>query len=99
METNLIKEGQDTVMNISGRIDAMTSSKLQEDIMNALKTEKNLILDFADVVYVSSAGLRSLLLGHKTAASKGGEMALRNVNKVVMDVLTTVGFGKILSFV
>jgi anti-anti-sigma factor len=97
MQTVVKKNENGAVMYINGRIDTMTSAKLQEEILNIYKNEKSLVLDFIDVTYVSSAGLRALLIGQKTAASKGGVMELQNVSDAVMSVLNSVGFSKILS--
>jgi len=99
MEITVNKEDNIAVMYIKGRVDTITSPKLQEEILNVLKGESKLALDFKDVVYVSSAGLRALLIGQKTAASKGGRMELRHVNETVMMVLKSVGFNKILTIV
>ena len=49
-----------------------------------------------NVPYISSAGLRALLIGQKTAASKGGSMKLTNVSDVVMNIFEMSGFSKIL---
>ena len=46
--------------------------------------------------YISSAGLRALLIGQKTATSKGGSMKVTNVSDVVMNILELSGFAKIL---
>ena len=56
-----------------------------------------LILDFADVNYVSSAGLRVLLSLHKLMMAKGG-MKLINVNEEVCDVFEVTGFDEILTY-
>ena len=58
---------------------------------------KNVILDFEEVEYVSSAGLRALLLGHKTAMSKGGSMVLTHVADMVMEVFQMTGFSNMLN--
>jgi anti-anti-sigma factor len=97
MEITSGKEEQFAVLFISGRVDTITSPQLQSEILQKFQTEKFLILDFAKVQYVSSAGLRALLIGQKTAASKGGSMELRNVSNTVMSVLDSVGFSKILT--
>ncbi|MCL1822989.1 MAG: STAS domain-containing protein [Oscillospiraceae bacterium] len=97
MEITIGNEGQFVVLFISGRIDTITSPQLQAAILKEFQTGKFLMLDFASVQYVSSAGLRALLIGQKTAASKGGAMELRNVSGMVMSVLDSVGFSKILT--
>jgi len=89
-------EGKQITLFIDGRVDTNTSPQLQNEILKAFQNAKTVILDFAKVPYVSSAGLRALLIGQKTAASKGAAFELVNVSDVVMNVLETVGFNKIL---
>ncbi|MDR1674066.1 MAG: STAS domain-containing protein [Oscillospiraceae bacterium] len=91
------KEDKYTVLSVSGRVDTMTSPELQNVILAEFREDKFLILDLSGVEYVSSAGLRALLIGHKTAVSKDGEMILRGVNPGVMSVLDSVGFTAILT--
>lgn len=84
---------------VDGRVDANTSPQLQQAILNALQKDSNIVLDFLNVPYISSAGLRALLIGHKTAASKGGSMKLTNLSDTVSDVLNMSGFASILTIV
>ena len=83
-------------LKVEGRVDTNTSAKLQEAILKALQKSNKIVINCAELEYVSSAGLRSLLLGHKTAASKGGSMTVINVNEAVNQVFTVTGFSKIL---
>jgi len=89
--------GDTTTLAVSGRIDTNTSPKLQEEITKALQASSNLTLDFADVDYISSAGLRALLIGQKTAAAKSGAMEIVHVNETVLSIFNMVGFAKILT--
>ncbi|MDR1247213.1 MAG: STAS domain-containing protein [Clostridiales Family XIII bacterium] len=84
------------VLDIEGRVDANTSAQLQDAIITALQTAKPVTVDFANVQYLSSAGLRALLLGHKQATSKGTTMEISNPSDFVTSVLNAVGFDKIL---
>lgn len=81
---------------VEGRVDTNTSPQLQQAILNAFQKKKDVVVDFLNVPYISSAGLRALLIGQKTAASKGGSMKLTNVSEVVMNILEMSGFSKIL---
>lgn len=81
---------------VEGRVDTNTSPQLQQAILNAFQKNKHVVLDFLNVAYISSAGLRALLIGQKTATSKGGSMKLTNVSNVVMDILKVTGFSNIL---
>lgn len=84
-------------MTIIGRIDANTSEDLQQEILLNFQKTKKLILDFGQVDYISSAGLRALLIGQKTAESKNTGMILCNVSELVLNVLTMTGFSTILT--
>lgn len=84
-------------LKIEGRVDTTTSPQLQNAILQAFQKGSKLILDFTEVEYVSSAGLRALLIGQKTANSKGGSMTLTNVPEAVMQVFQMSGFSGILT--
>lgn len=91
---NIVKtvNGEETVLAVEGRIDAINSRELQDAIIGAFQSARNLVVDFEKVTYIASAGLRALLLGHKTAVSKSGIMKLTHVNEDVMEVLRMTGF-------
>ncbi|MDD7147990.1 MAG: STAS domain-containing protein [Lachnospiraceae bacterium] len=84
-------------LTIEGRIDTTTCAQLQSAILIAFQKTNSLILDFQSVDYISSAGLRALLIGQKTASSKGGSMHLIHVQESVMQVLRMSGFSGILN--
>jgi len=90
-------DGGMVTLSIDGRVDINSSTKLQEAILEVFKTSKHLVLDFSKVVYLSSAGLRALLIGQKTAASKGAKVELQNPTPTVKAVLDSVGFSKVLA--
>ncbi len=91
------QEGTKAILAIEGRIDTNTSPQLQDALLKAFQTAKSVTVDFAAVPYISSAGLRALLIGQKTAASKGLTMELKNVSPAVFSILESVGFSKILT--
>lgn len=95
---NIIETDCETYMRllVEGRVDTNTSPQLQQAILNAFQKKSDVVVDFLNVPYISSAGLRALLIGQKTAASKGGSMKLTNVSDVVMNILEMSGFSKIL---
>ncbi len=82
---------------VEGRIDTNTSPELQRSILQAFQKGNEVIVDLAQVDYVSSAGLRALLIGQKTASSKGGSMKLTNVCEAVMKVFAMTGFAQMLT--
>ena len=94
----ILERSDGSVINliIEGRIDANTSAKLQEAILKAFKENKDLVLDFALVPYLSSAGLRALLIGQKTAMSKQRRFSIINASGVALQVIQSVGFHKVI---
>jgi anti-anti-sigma factor len=89
--------GDETILSVEGRVDATTSNDLQNEIISTFQNTNKVVIDFEKVSYISSAGLRALLLGHKTAASKSGYMKLVKVDDNVMEVLEMTGFRDILT--
>ena len=95
MNLNTIRTGDTITIEIEGRVDTNTSPVLQNEILLSFQ-KLPMVLDFEKTVYISSAGLRALLIGEKTAQSKQGSMVLKHVPEMVMSVLEMSGFAKIL---
>lgn len=85
-----------TVFALSGRLDTTTAPQLQDVLIPEFDASKQVELNFADLAYVSSAGLRVLLMGEKTAKAKGGSMTLVHVSSEIMEVFEMTGFSDIL---
>lgn len=81
---------------ISGRLDTSTSPQLEEKLESILNDTGELVLDFAELAYISSAGLRVLLKAQKSMQAKGS-MKLINVNEEVMEIFEITGFADILT--
>ena len=84
-------------ISIEGRVDTNTSPDLQAAILKAFQKVNSLVLDFGQCDYVSSAGLRALLIGQKTANSKKGSMKLTQVQPSVKSVFDMSGFSNLLT--
>ncbi|MDE5566214.1 MAG: STAS domain-containing protein, partial [Anaeroplasmataceae bacterium] len=80
MELNF-EEKEDTLfLSIKGRVDTITAPILEKSLQQKW-TAKNLKIDFKDLEYVSSAGLRVFLAALKKAKSQKGELKLININE------------------
>ena len=90
-------DGTTATLEIEGRVDTMTSPLLQQAVLQAFQSAKKVVLDFERVTYISSAGLRVLLIGQKTAQSKQMSMVLKNVGQTVKNVLDMVGFTSVMT--
>lgn len=82
---------------LSGRLDTTTAPQLEEALASALDGVTDLVFDFGQIEYISSAGLRILLNTQKKISSAGGSMKLVGVNDVVREVFEVTGFINILT--
>ncbi|MCR4645320.1 MAG: STAS domain-containing protein [Oscillospiraceae bacterium] len=90
------KEGTKMTIEVEGRIDTKTAPELDAFIKNSLDGIELLVFDFAETVYISSAGLRILLIAEKIM-SKQGQMKLIHVSKDLMEIFDITGTSTILT--
>ncbi|MEF9918517.1 MAG: STAS domain-containing protein [Eubacterium sp.] len=89
-------QGTTTTFWLEGKIDTLTTTELTVAIESIIQDTEHLILDFEKVTYISSAGLRSLLVGHQKMQEKNGKMEIVHIGDAVMAVFIMTGFDKIL---
>lgn len=90
-------ENEVLTLALEGRLDTNTAPDLEKEIDEDLTVGvKTLLLDFRELEYVSSAGLRVLLSAQKKM-NKQGNMVVKNVNDMIMDVFQVTGFVDILT--
>lgn len=90
------REDNVLTLNVAGRLDTTTAPQLEDELNGALEGVEELILDFNDLEYISSAGLRVLLSTQKIM-NKQGAMKLTGVREEIMDVFEVTGFSDILT--
>ena len=88
--------GSNLEIALEGRLDTMTAPELEKELNASLDDADTLTMDFANLAYISSAGLRVLLSAHKVMSRKGG-MKVVNVNEIVKEVFDVTGFADILT--
>ncbi len=96
MTININKENGALKLAVSGRLDTTTAPQLEAELKANIEDNAILILDFANLEYISSAGLRVTLAAQKVM-NKQGEMIIKNVNANVMEVFEITGFTDILT--
>lgn len=94
MRIETVKEEIRIILKVEGRIDTNTSKEFQSELLLALQKQNEVIADLKEVDYVSSAGLRAMLIAYKTAESKKGSFILRNLQNGVREVLDMSGFSR-----
>ena len=94
----ITKKQNGTTLEIAleGRLDTMTAPELEAELNQSLSAADSLVLDFSELDYISSAGLRVLLSAHKIMSGKGG-MKVTHVNEIVQEVFDVTGFADILT--
>ena len=88
--------GEALILIVSGRLDTQTAPELEKELDSVLSGLKELTFDFANLEYVSSAGLRVILKAQK-AMNAQGIMKLTGVNDSIMEVFDITGFLDILT--
>jgi anti-sigma B factor antagonist len=83
------------LLSASGRLDSSSAGALEAVLPARAQTHEKLVLTLADVPYVSSAGLRVLLIGAKAARAKGHKLVLTGLSPSVREVFDISGFTTI----
>ena len=95
MTIEIKKMGNETVVEVAGRLDTSTAPALDKTISENVSENAAMVLDLKGLEYISSAGLRVLLSAQKRMR-KSGSMVLRNVCEEIMEVFEMTGFSDIL---
>lgn len=81
------------IITLHQRLDAKQSAEVEPIILSHLESEQpRVLLDLRDVSYMSSAGLRLMLMFHRTAQEKGGKVGLIGISEHIRDVMSATGF-------
>ena len=91
----MLNENKLTV-TLNGRLDTTTAPKLETELKQNISGVEELVLDFAGLEYLSSAGLRVLLAAQKVM-NRQGSMVIKNVNETIMEIFEVTGFIDILT--
>jgi anti-sigma B factor antagonist len=98
MEITEQKSANVVTLNLSGKLDATSAKAFEEKILGQIESgERRIVIDLAQLDYVSSAGLRVFLLASKRLASANGKMVLCSLKESVREVFDIAGFSSIFS--
>jgi anti-sigma B factor antagonist len=98
MTINKTKNGDTTTLALSGRLDSITSDQLSDELGQVFMAgATNLVLDFHSLDYISSAGLRVIIMMQKKVSALGTKMELTGMNETVREVFDITGFSQILT--
>jgi len=100
MDMNVTKENGQILIKLSGYLDTTAAPELQKCVED-LSAETygaegpHLVFDVHELEFISSSGLRVLLIASKMAVRLGGSMELRNVKESIKEILDMTGFSAI----
>lgn len=83
-------------LRLEGRLDTTSAPAAQDAFLKMAGEYSQIVLNFQDLVYVSSAGLRALLALQKQVNKTGGSLSLTHVSPAVLEVFEMTGFSGIL---
>lgn len=96
MDIKTTQDGNATTICVSGWLDTSTAPQLKETIDTLDSSCEKLFIDFSELEYISSAGLRQLVAAHKKMR---GALTISNVSPEIMEILHMAGFDKRLTIV
>lgn len=93
MEVFIEKENNVTTARFVGRLDTPASQEVSKSVEPILEDPSGtIVLDCKDMEYISSSGLRIFLTIRKAAASKGGNVIVKDINNDIRQVFMMTGF-------
>lgn len=96
MEITTEKKENLMVINLTGKLDSVTSPQLEDKLIKLIDEENyNIVFNCIQLDYISSAGLRVLLVGAKKVKVKNGKIKLANLKKHIREVFEIAGFTAI----
>lgn len=97
MNVTFKKDGQKAIACVKGRLDALTASNFEKALLELIdKGEHEIILDFSELVFLSSAGLRSIMVIGKRVQVEKGELSVVALTGVVKEVFDLTGLSSVL---
>ena len=98
MNIKLINRGTEGELLLEGRLDSVTAPEAEAVFHQVAERFDKIVLNLAQLEYISSAGLRTLKRLHMAMKKKGGSLVLTNVRKMVMEGFEMTGFAGLLMF-
>jgi anti-anti-sigma factor len=96
MEMSETSTGGAKVLALTGRLDTASATQVEARLVGLVKAGGPVVVDMGGVSYVSSAGLRALLLAAKQARAANAGFSIAAPQAMVLEVLQISGFDKIL---
>ncbi len=92
MEIEISSEQNVTIVTLNGELQRQTAPGIQEKILPLIAPDCKILLDMSHVTYMSSAGLRLLLLFYRQIEDQQGHVVLTGLQEIVKDTMSITGF-------
>ena len=93
MEMNIHRENGSTTVKLAGRLDTPAAQEIAQEMGTLVgEAAETIVLDCAELDYISSSGLRLFLVLRKSAAEKGGKVIVQNISDSIRNVFMMTGF-------
>ncbi len=97
MEITKRKEKNAVVVSVKGRMDAVSSAEFEKELDASMADGENIfVIDFGELDYISSAGVRSILIAANKLKAKKGYLSLCALKDLVEEVFEISGFSSII---
>jgi anti-sigma B factor antagonist/stage II sporulation protein AA (anti-sigma F factor antagonist) len=94
MEISERRQGEVAILNPAGRINNETSPAFQNRLLACVRSAAaKVVIDFSGVEYISSAGLRALMMASKQSQANGGRLAIGGLTSMVKEIFTISRFS------
>lgn len=99
MTLTINNNGETLTGILVGRLDTVAAAQFEKDMQPLMENaDKQITLDFTDLEYISSSGLRLLLTLRKQTMAKGGSVTIAHINNEIRQVFTITGFINLFEF-
>lgn len=92
MNVNFLQRGDIHIVELMGELNSDTSNRVYETIIGRIDPREQVVLDMSKVPYMSSAGIRALLLLYRSLLDGGGKVVLVGLSEELVEVLSITGF-------
>ena len=97
MAINIERDGGTVIAKIDGRLDGANAQEFQGDLTDSIEAgDRAVILDFENLSYISSAGLRVILITAKALRRQNAELAVCSLSDPIREVFEISGFDQII---
>jgi anti-anti-sigma factor len=96
METRVLPRAGFTLVALAGRLDMISASPLEQELETLITAgSRRLAIDMSGLAYLSSAGLRTLLVAGRRLQESSGTLALVGLRGTVKEVMEIAGLSNV----